>query len=495
MAINYNAGFLPQGLYNNIGNALQRGYDADLQRRRDLATGLGTMLGAYGKMTVDRGNKAQEQLTKQYEQRRKDLQEQMKTVDPRDSQTIQAFNNQLSDLDSSYNSAIKEFSGSGFLGTALGRDTDALRLNEGFIPQVMPEATKKAMEQRDALDLYEGKKKVDQVMDPVLAGATRTAQLTADAKFSQSDLGKAILDDKDTRDMKLLKQKTAIEVEAYILKNGGTTRDVQVELQKLRSATNPQELAERLKFQQQEFDNRMKVLNRESELDLQRIEAQNAATMGQIDARNDGKTGADPYKYFNALDKAMKSVKDIQYPNAPPGSITPEIQKDIRKQAEANLMKLGIYPPEYKSPTNTEEDPSDAPASTPRTPEKATAPVAAPSAADLGFTPRPGQGFVSQDFLNNLDVQTTDLGNRVERLQNDSGKPMFPDLQKRADQLMVRAEQAYKEMGAAKTPEQQKTVRQKLNTISKEIFQVSKELDKKEMDSGSFRGMLRRLAS
>jgi len=328
-----------------------------------------------------------------------------------------------------------------------------------------------------------------------LAGATRTAQLTADAKFSQSDLGKAILDDKDTRDMKLLKQKTAIEVEAYILKNGGTTRDVQVELQKLRSATNPQELAERLKFQQQEFDNRMKVLNRESELDLQRIEAQNAATMGQIDARNDGKTGADPYKYFNALDKAMKSVKDIQYPNAPPGSITPEIQKDIRKQAEANLMKLGIYPPGYKSPTNTEEDPSDAPASTPRTPEKATAPVAAPSAADLGFTPRPGQGFVSQDFLNNLDVQTTDLGNRVERLQNDSGKPMFPDLQKRADQLMVRAEQAYKEMGAAKTPEQQKTVRQKLNTISKEIFQVSKELDKKEMDSGSFRGMLRRLAS
>jgi hypothetical protein len=201
---------------------------------------------------------------------------------------------------------------------------------------------------------------------------------------------------------------------------------------------------------------------------------------------------SDPYKYFNALDKAMKSVKDIQYPNAPLGSITPEMQKDIRKQAETNLMKLGIYPPGYKSPTNTEEDPSDAPASTPRTPEKATAPVAAPSAADLGVTPRPGQGFVSQDFLNNLDVQTTDLGNRVERLQNDSGKPMFPDLQKRADQLMVRAEQAYKEMAAAKTPEQQKAIRQKLSAVSKEIFQLSNELDKKEMESGSFRGMMRK---
>mgnify|MGYP004031410141 CR=1 FL=1 len=100
MAINYNAGFLPQGLYNNIGNALQRGYDADLQRRQNMATGLGSMLGAYGKMTVDRGNKAQEQLTKQYEQRRKDLQEQMKTVDPRDSQTI-CFSNAFTYLKAS----------------------------------------------------------------------------------------------------------------------------------------------------------------------------------------------------------------------------------------------------------------------------------------------------------------------------------------------------------------------------------------------------------
>jgi len=464
MAINYNAGFLPQGLYNNIGNALQRGYDADLQRRRDLATGLGTMLGAYGKMTVDRGNKAQEQLTKQYEQRRKDLQEQMKTVDPRDSQTIQAFNNQLSDLDSSYNSAIKEFSGSGFLGTALGRDTDALRLNEGFIPQVMPEATKKAMELKDNQNQYKFQKQTDLEMNPQIAGAAETAKLEAVANETIRQFN-----DPTFKAMKAEERKNRIDEELKKIEARG---DIQLANTQLQVAAQEAARQGREAEAKRLNDFRMKLLEKESENRLTRADREDARLERRFELQNEllgkkaeGKSELTPKQALELRGKIQEETM------AELGIFEmADLVGDPDKKAEYDALlrkknnEIASLYPGYKLGNQSSES------------------VPAPTAADFGVgtpakkQPRLGEGFITPDIVKGYQGQLDSLLENADRLTGSDGKPIFKDLQKQIDSLQVEAESLNKQIRSAKTTAEKNEAIGKLNSIVPRIYQLNTEL-------------------
>ena len=466
MAINYNAGFLPQGLYNNIGNALQRGYDADLQRRRDLATGLGTMLGAYGKMTVDRGNKAQEQLTKQYEQRRKDLQEQMKTVDPRDSQTIQAFNNQLSDLDSSYNSAIKEFSGSGFLGTALGRDTDALRLNEGFIPQVMPEATKKAMELKDNQDQYKFQKQTDLEMNPQIAGAAETAKLEAVANETIRQFN-----DPTFKAMKEEERKNRIDEELKKIEARG---DIQLANTQLQVAAQEAARQGREAEAKRLNDFRMKLLEKESENRLTRADREDLRLERRFELENEllGKKAEGKSSSSLTPKQALELRGKIQEETMAELGIfeMADLVGDPDKKAEFNALlkkknnEMASLYPGYKFGNQSSES------------------VPAPTAADFGVgtpakkQPRLGEGFITPDIVKGYQGQLDYLLENADRLTNADGKPIFRDLQKRVDALQVESEKINKQIRTAQTQAERNAAIERLNSIVPQINKLNTEM-------------------
>jgi hypothetical protein len=502
MAINYSAGFLPQALYSNMMQTQRDGLAEANQRERDRWSQLGQLGAAFVKGNINMGDKAQEAYTKNYDIQRKRLTDTMAKLDPR-SGDYENYKNAITNLDAEYTTKMQDFQESGFLGN-LGRDRDMLSELTNYEPgSYSPNSTAAAYALADDQTKYQNKMNTDFKMAPQIEGAKKTADLTASAEFSQSELGKAVQNAEDNRALALEKKKLALAVQADIEKRGGTYKDVAIALEKIRNAKSPEELqlkrdemALRRDLMNTEYTNRTALENLSFKNDKERYRLQNEYTTGQIDARGKNKpAGGMTFSQYSNAKNAIKSgyKNDLNLnPKIMSGELT---ESDLDAMADQEVRARYQQFQNFNNPTGgaNENDGQAAPASTPRMPEQpTTAPVAAPSAADLGFTPPPGQGFVSQDFLNNLDVQTTDLGNRVERLQNDSGKPMFPDLQKRADQLMVRAEQAYKEMAAAKTPEQQKAIRQKLSAVSKEIFQLSNELDKKEMESGSFRGMMRK---
>lgn len=502
MAINYSAGFLPQALYSNMMQTQREGLAEANRRERERYNQLGQLGAAFVKGNINMGDKAQEAYTKNYDIQRKRLTDTMAKLDPR-SGDYENYKNAIANLDSEYTNKMQAFQESGFLGS-LGRDRDMLSGLTNYEPgSYSPDSTAAAYALTDDQTKYQNKRAIDLEINPQIEAAKKTAGLTAAAEFSQSELGQAVQNASDDRALALEKEKLALAVQADIQKRGGTYRDVAIELEKIRNAKSPEELALkrdemalRRDLLNTEYTNRTALENLKFKNDQERYRLQNEYTTGQIDARGRNKpAGGMTFSQYSSAKNAIKNG----YKNDPnlnlkimSGELT---ESDLDAMADQEVRARYQQFQNFNNPTGGANETGEqaAPASTTRTPEQPTAPVAAPSAADLGFTPPPGQGFVSQDFLNNLDVQTTDLGNRVERLQNDSGKPMFPELQKRADQLMVRADQAYKEMAAAKTPEQQKAVRQKLSAISKEIFQVSKELDQKEMDSGSFRGMMRKI--
>lgn len=138
MAINYGAGFLPQGLYNNISNTLQQGY-ADRRRLEEKRMeNLGGFLGNLANYNIQKGEKAKERLTKNYETQRKRLQEQMLQIDPR-SPKMGLLRNQINDLDSEYTQAIEGFEGTGFL--RMGRDQSKLGIGDYQGVDVRPEDT------------------------------------------------------------------------------------------------------------------------------------------------------------------------------------------------------------------------------------------------------------------------------------------------------------------------------------------------------------------
>lgn len=494
MAINYNAGFLPQGLYSNLSNIMQQGIDQEANRRKARWEGMQGLAGSFAQSARTQAADAKAAYKADYEEQKARLQERMKEIDPRDVETMKAFDQRLNFLDQQYKDNLQNFDKSGFLGSVLGKDYENLAkqqtaMGQLGMPEIDPAGTRLARKLEDDAALYQNKKTIDYEMDPQTAAATKTAELQAGAEFAQSDLGQSVQTTEDQRRLEVRKKELELEAEAYIKRNGGSNKEVEMAIQKIRSAPNLEELNQRLLLQKQEFDNRMKLLGKENEYNLAEIEARRGADLETIGARQTkpAKPG-DPYKYLGALNSQVKSIMDVEYPNAMPTEITPEIRRDIEDRARKRLMEFGIYPPGYNAEFSGG---SGTESSRAGRNEDINAPVA-PSMRDLGFEATPGQGFISQNFLNGLDAQTTDLGNRVERLQNDSGRPMFPELQKRADQLMVRADQANMKMMKAKTPEEQMAVREELSSISKEIFQVANELDQKEMNSGSFRGTLRK---
>ena len=465
MAINYNAGFLPQGLYNNIGNALQRGYDADLERRRNLATGLGTMLGAYGKATIDRGNKAQEQLTKEYEQRRKDLQEQMKTIDPRDSQTIQSFNNQLSDLDSSYNNALKEFSGSGFLGTALGRDTDVLKLNEGFIPQVMPEATKKAMALKDEQDRYKFQKQTDFEMNPQIAGANETAKLQAVANETIRRYN-----DPTFKAMKEEERKNVLDDELKKIEARGDIQLANTQLQvAAQEATRQERHAEatrlnnfRMKLLEKESENRLTMAGREDARLERRYELENELLQKKADGKS---TSGLTAKKQLELQKQIQEEVMVELGILGMADLVDDPDKKAEYDAllrKKNNEYAEIFPG-YKlgTPTSKREIPK---------PEDLG--VGAPAKKQ----PRLGEGFITPSIIEGYQGQLDSLLENADRLTNADGKPIFRDLQKRVDALQVESEKINKQIRTAQTQAEKNAAIERLNSIVPQINKLNTEM-------------------
>jgi hypothetical protein len=492
MAINYNVGYLPQSLYDNIGNAyadqIRNRNERRMRMHESLADALGAVAGAYAK----KGDKSLENFKKQYETQREEIKEQMKFVDPRDKATMQAFNDSLKNLDEFYNKEVSRFENSGFLGSRFGRDIDQLEsygqdlLSDYGVPSINPEGTKAAYALADDQTKYLNKMETDFKMAPQIEGAKRTAGLTSEAEFSQSELGKAVQNAEDNRALALEKKKLALAVEADIQKRGGTYKDVAIALEKIRNAKSPEELAlkrdemiSRRDLMNTEYTNKTALENLRFENDQKRYQLQNEYATGQPAG------GMTFSQYSNA-----KNVIKNGYKNDP--NLNSKIMSGELTESDLDAMADQEVRARYEQFQNFKNSSSAASPPELDTPEQPKPPVAPPSAADLGFTPPPGQGFISQDALNNLDLQTIDLGNRLERLQDNSGKSMFPELQKKSDQLIVRADQFYKELTSANTPEEKRDAVKKLNQLAKEIYQVSKELEKKEMESGSFRGLMRK---
>ena len=124
MAINYNAGFLPQGLYQNLMNIQQAGLERANQQERDRWNQLGQLGAAFVKGNINMGDKAQEAYTKNYDIQRKRLTDTMEKLDPR-SGDYENYKNAIANLDSEYTNKMQAFQESGFLGN-LGRDRDML---------------------------------------------------------------------------------------------------------------------------------------------------------------------------------------------------------------------------------------------------------------------------------------------------------------------------------------------------------------------------------
>lgn len=127
MAINYGAGFLPQGLYDNIANMRQAGFDQNQRNRRQRDQALGSALGKFGKANIEQGEEAKRQLKEQYETQKTQLDSVINRLDPR-SYDARKFINQRKALDQKYASAISQFEDTGFL--RMGRDRDQLNIGE-----------------------------------------------------------------------------------------------------------------------------------------------------------------------------------------------------------------------------------------------------------------------------------------------------------------------------------------------------------------------------
>lgn len=194
MAINYNAGFLPQNLYDNIANIRQQGY-ADQRRMQDERAGnLGSLLGNLAKMNMNKGDKALEDLTKQYETQRKNITDQMALLDPR-SAGRQDLSNMLTNLDSTYNQKVKDFKGSGFLGTKMFRETDGMSMPGQILPDFDPGDTLQAYALTDAQKQYQDKTNTD--LDAIKTRVINEG--TAQAELYNDPVQKAMRDAEDTR--------------------------------------------------------------------------------------------------------------------------------------------------------------------------------------------------------------------------------------------------------------------------------------------------------
>ena len=148
MAINYNVGYLPQSLYDNIGNAyadqIRNRNERRMRMHESLANALGAVAGAYAK----KGDKKAEDFTKSYERSRKKITDQLANQDPRDP-AYQENINLLNLMDQEYETALSGYNDSGFLGSRLGRDSQNLQLGDWQGFQYPVEASKAAWALKD----------------------------------------------------------------------------------------------------------------------------------------------------------------------------------------------------------------------------------------------------------------------------------------------------------------------------------------------------------
>jgi len=125
MAINYNAGFLPQQLYQNMFDAQRAGLEERNRRQREQYQNLGSVIGRLAKYNVDQGNQQLKDFEERYKTQRDQLVNLRNTADPRtdDYKNVQG---QINLLDQDYANMKQEFNKTGFLN--MGRDESVLDL-------------------------------------------------------------------------------------------------------------------------------------------------------------------------------------------------------------------------------------------------------------------------------------------------------------------------------------------------------------------------------
>lgn len=157
MAINYNVGYLPQSLYDNIGNAyadqIRNRNERRMRMHNSLASALGAVAGAYAK----KGDKKAEDFTKSYERSRKEITDRIANQDPRDP-AYQENIKLLNLMDQEYETALSGYNDSGFLGSRLGRDSQNLQRGDWQF-QYPAESSKTAW------DLKDSEKKIQQMTE------------------------------------------------------------------------------------------------------------------------------------------------------------------------------------------------------------------------------------------------------------------------------------------------------------------------------------------
>lgn len=125
MAINYNAGFLPQQLYQNIFDIQRAGLQERNQRQRDQFKNLGSIVGKLGKYNVEKGDQQLKDFEERYKTQRDQLVNLRNTADPR-TEDYKNVQDQINLLDQDYANMQQEFNQTGFLN--MGRDQSVLDL-------------------------------------------------------------------------------------------------------------------------------------------------------------------------------------------------------------------------------------------------------------------------------------------------------------------------------------------------------------------------------
>lgn len=125
MAINYNAGFLPQQLYQNIFDIQRAGLQERNQRQRDQFKTLGSIVGKLGKYNVEKGDQQLKDFEERYKTQRSELVGSRDKHDPRATK-FKEIQDQINLLDQDYANMKQEFNQTGFLN--MGRDQSVLDL-------------------------------------------------------------------------------------------------------------------------------------------------------------------------------------------------------------------------------------------------------------------------------------------------------------------------------------------------------------------------------
>jgi len=467
MAINYSAGFLPQALYSNMMQTQRDGLAEANQQERDRWCQLGQLGAAFVKGNINMGDKAQEAYTKNYDIQRKRLTDTMAKLDPR-SGDYENYKNAITNLDAEYTTKMQDFQESGFLGN-LGRDRDMLSGLTNYEPgSYSPDSTAAAYALTDDQTKYQNKMNTDFTMAPKIEGAKKTADLTASAEFSQSELGQAVQNANDDRALRLEKEKLALAVQADIQKRGGTYRDVAVELEKIRNAKSPEELqlkrdemALRRDLMNTEYTNRTALENLSFENDKERYRLQNEL----LGKKAEGKSELTPKQALELRGKIQEETM------AELGIFEmADLVDDPDRKAEFDALlrkknnEIASLYPGYKLGNQSSES------------------VPAPTAADFGVgtpakkQPRLGEGFITPAIVEGYQGQLDSLLENADRLTGSDGKPIFKDLQKQIDSLQVEAESLNKQIRSAKTTAEKNEAIGKLNSIVPRIYQLNTEL-------------------